>query len=391
MPDGSTPDLADRLTDGESLGAMVDAADAAGAESATPEDLRRTADKVESKDPERAADLRRQAEEMEAPSLDAFRLDAFLDDSIRRMVARADGREKPVPLPWSNVAEALGGGLWPGLTILLGGTASGKTQFALQAALHAAGEGCPVVYIGLELGRVDLVARLVGLRASRRWSSLYLGALRGGETADGRAEDLEKHADALRGLPLYLAKGDPAGWSYMNLRPLAEAVQRKHAAELEERADSPRRPFLVVLDFLQLVGGPERELRERIGRAAYAARLVARDLDAAVLLLSSVGRDKYQTIKDASGGPDNGKVLPSDLVGLGKESGEVEYAADYVLTLVPGTFSPNGTPIEVAAAKVRAGVPKWVDGGLRFDGGRFDENKAPVQGRSAVPSGFGGE
>src|SRR5207253_2008488 len=55
-------------------------------------------------------------------------LGAVLDDALERMERRAGGDERPVPLPWSNVASALGGGLWGGtLVTLVGDTGSGKT------------------------------------------------------------------------------------------------------------------------------------------------------------------------------------------------------------------------------------------------------------------------
>jgi len=326
--------------------------------------LRQEAEEHERK----AQELRAALDDIDTPGLDALRLATFLDEAVRRMVARADGRERPVPLPWRNVTAALGGGLWPGLTVLVGNTGEGKTQFALQTSLHAAGLGVPTVYIGLELGRIDLVARLVGLRSERRWSSLYLGELRDGETAADRAALLETHAAGLADLPLYLEVGPPAGWDYHNLGPLARAVRLQHPPP----AGQPVRPFLVVLDFLQLVAGPERELRERIGRAAYFGRAVSRDLDAAVLLLSSTSRENARRINEAA----TGGLTPATaatLVDLGKESGEVEYAADCGLVLVREEFDPEGSPYRVAVPKRRAGGPTWVEGGLTFDGGRFTE------------------
>jgi len=38
-------------------------------------------------------------------------LGSVLDDALTRMERRARGEERPVPVPWSNVAAALGGGL----------------------------------------------------------------------------------------------------------------------------------------------------------------------------------------------------------------------------------------------------------------------------------------
>jgi predicted ATP-dependent serine protease len=67
---------------------------------------------------------------------------------------RARGEEKPVPVPWPSVAREIGGGLWPGCHVLVGNTGTGKTQFALQLALHAAEQGVPVRYVGFDLDQV---------------------------------------------------------------------------------------------------------------------------------------------------------------------------------------------------------------------------------------------
>src|SRR5687768_6402371 len=73
---------------------------------------------------------------------------AILDEALDRMERRAVGDERPIPLPWSNVAAALGGGLWGATLVTLSGdTGSGKTQFALQLAVHAAEHAVPVCYI----------------------------------------------------------------------------------------------------------------------------------------------------------------------------------------------------------------------------------------------------
>jgi hypothetical protein len=166
--------------------------------------------------------------------------------------------ERPIPTPLDTVAAALGGGWWPGLHVLQGNPGSGKSQFALQLSLHAARECVPVLYIGLELGRVDLVARLLGLleaetNGSCRWSDLYLGK-------DPNLERIAaEHGPTLRKLPFHLALPSSSGWKYTALSPLAHSMDRRYSGEGEHR------PMLVVIDSLQLVAGEERELRERIG------------------------------------------------------------------------------------------------------------------------------
>lgn len=294
-------------------------------------------------------------------------LASILDKALGRIEARRDGREKAIELPWPTVTNALNGGLWPGCYVLVGNTGTGRTQFAVEAALHAARAGVPSLYVALELGEVDLVARLLGLETGTPWSKVYRG-----EIGSTDLDAAHKASARLAGLPLYFDFGDPGGWDYSRIAAGTDAVRA--AAGLDDT-----KPVLVVLDFLQLVSGEERELRERIGRAAYAARDVARKRNAAVLLVSSTARENY---KDLDASLDVHNLPPcASLVGKGKESGEVEYAADAVLVLVrepwPGDEPPKGgTVVHLAVAKQRAGRPKWTH--LRFDGNRFtDDTSSP--------------
>jgi len=92
-------------------------------------------------------------------------------DALR---ARARGEAKPIPLPWPRLAEALGGGLWPGLHVLCAATGIGKTAAALQIAFSALRAGAPTLYVGLELGAVDITARAITIAENNgsQWSEL---------------------------------------------------------------------------------------------------------------------------------------------------------------------------------------------------------------------------
>jgi replicative DNA helicase len=317
------------------------------------------------------------------------RVGSFLASAWERMRARGEGRERPIATPWADVNDALAGGIWPGLHVLVGATGSGKSQWALQLALHAALKGTPVLYVGLELGQVDLVARLVGLLTERKWSRLYLGRDSDGQTSSDELNEIadRHHVDIARleAAPFHLEVCPPHGWSYEELNRKALAMRVLYP-EIDERQGS--RPILLVLDFLQLVASPEglhEDLRERIGRAAYAGRAVARDLDMAVLLVSSTARDNYASLEASEEGGKvaivPGKTPANRLVGLGKESGEVEYAADSVLVFVRGPHTERSdhnkstTAIHIAVAKARAPSEDllrrkgWLE--LAFNGGWF--------------------
>ncbi len=318
-----------------------------------------------------AADPAADTEVMRAPGLPEP-IGALVPAAFARMRARHRHEEKPIPLPWPTLNAPLSGGLWPGLHVLVGNTAAGKTQWCLQVAIEAAQAGTPVLYIALEAGDVEFVARCLGLLAGMPWSPLYHGRTDGLETL------IATHGEALAALPLHVQLAPPHGWDYNDL-PEAVAALRATYPETTPGA----RPVLVVLDFLQIVGGPAHEdLRERIGRAAYTGRGVARTHNAAVLVASSTARTSYSTLtgKSETGKPEKAERLgegnPARFVGLGKESGEVEYSADTVLVLTQEPWTDNtppagGTVCHLALAKVRAGHPDWVE--LRFDGRRFTE------------------
>lgn len=302
-----------------------------------------------------------------------------------RVEARRDGRERPVATPWESVNAALGGGVWPGFHVLVGGTGAGKSQWALQLAVHAAkAEGIPALYLALELDAFGLFCRAAslvswgrvrdehGAPAAPRWSELYTGKA----TLPGFV------AAELGALPFHWCEAKPHGFPYGDIAPAVEALRAqypKHAG-----------PVVVVVDFLQLVSSPDgarEDLRERIGRAAYACRAIAREHNAVVIALSSTARrppgDTTLTVKVNDEGEYVRTVL-HDLVGLGKESGDVEYSADSVMVLCRESW-PEGEPppkggrrVHLGVAKLRAGEGSWCV--LAFQGGtRFvDATDAPA-------------
>jgi hypothetical protein len=116
-----------------------------------------------------------------------------------------------------------------------------------------------------------------------------------------------------------------------------------------------------------------------------------------VLLASSTARENYLGItgrkRNQTGDVEKekqnklGQGPASRFVGLGKESGEIEFAADTVLTLTqepwPDDTPPKGgTVCHLALAKVRAGTPAWVE--LRFDGRAFTEPKPETHTTNAI-------
>ena len=273
----------------------------------------------------------------------AGRVAGDLDDLFDTARRRVQGAEKPLATPWNSVNKSLGDGLWPGMYCLIGGTGAGKTQWAVQMAVHAASAGSRVLYLALELSRRELAARIVGNVAGVPWSDLLYGRL--GEAGVEKA--IAQSEQQVRVLPLHVECATPYGYG-------ADTLDRR-AREL--------RPTLVVLDYLQLCGGRAgEEPRLSVGRVSYVARALARDLNAVVLVLSSTARANYEALVS------NPARDATDFVGLGKESGEIEYAADGVLVLARHAKKPDVRVLVVAKHR-HAALKGGAD--MRWTGAEF--------------------
>ena len=311
------------------------------------------------------------------------------------MLRRARRQELPVPTPWRSLNEALGGGLWPGFYTLTSGTGAGKTQWALQVALaaaqdelatceaialeaHRAGQPPPtlaprpVVYVALELGELDLSARLLALleaqhhQAPPRWSEFAYG--QAGE--ERLVEAVCRQQTAADRLPLLVEVAPPQGWQ---------------AEELASLAELNPRPRLVVLDYLQLVAHERHEdARAAMTRVAYQARALARDHGVVVLALCSTARVNYASTR-AADQTAPWERDPGEFVGLGKESGDIEYAADGVLTMLRQPSQGEGPDrMHLAVAKQRGGRTAWVR--LLFDGSTFSDEPRPPPSAPSSPA-----
>ena len=315
--------------------------------------------------------------------------------SVARAVRRSVGIEKPVPLPWEELKEHFGGGLWPGVHVLCSGTGVGKTAAVLQVCMHAAESDVPTAYVGLEMDDLQFDLRVVGEKAKLRWSDLYTGQTKP-EALRHAAEVAVEIYSREKKLPLHPVNRNPMGWPASKVRALAAALRQKYPepppSETLNSGGPGSRPILIVLDYLQIIGPEEDEdgryktldLRERIGRAAYALREVATEHNIAILVVASVARDKYglwplvmnaELQWDMEGSKIVGRRvgIPDVLVGLGKESGEIEYGADSVsvLSRVPDTYvDGHGESVVFVTAKGRATGARWTP--MHFTGFRYE-------------------
>lgn len=231
---------------------------------------------------------------------------ATLDDLERRQQARQTGECIGISSGLSRL-DALTGG-WRGgqLIVLAGRPGTGKSATMLHFARTAAVAGVPICLFSTEMPNTQLVGRmLVG------GSGVNSGSFRTGDIdADGWRE-LERAAAELSALPVYI--NDRANITIGAIRSQCKAMHRRG------------RCGMVIIDYLQLLDTTTRNAnstREReIAAASRAAKLLAKELDVPVILLSQLSR-KVEDRADKT-------PLLSDL----RESGAIEQDADMVLFL----------------------------------------------------------
>jgi replicative DNA helicase len=215
-------------------------------------------------------------------------------------------------------------GLRPGETWIAGALPGrGKTAFGTQVAVDAANHGVPVLFFSLEMTTEELLCRILGNRFGV-WQMRTLNV------SDKTFVEICEHAAGLGTLPLYV--DDSSALSATELSARARTAVRERGIKL------------IVVDYLQLLQGPEREIRERVGNAANTLRQLAKDTGVPVLALSQLRR------------PPNLNDRPN-MTHL-KESGDIECHAHTVLLLYSplkvDTARPTGED-EIIIGKQRNG------------------------------------
>jgi replicative DNA helicase len=229
---------------------------------------------------------------------------ATLDDLERRQQARQAGECIGIPTGLRRL-DALTGG-WRGgqLVVLAGRPGTGKSATMLHFARAAAASGVPVCIFSLEMPAGQLAGRmLVGS------SGVDSGAFRTGNVDGSGWTKIETAGATLSAMPVFL--NDRASITMGAIRSQCKAMHRRGKCGM------------VIIDYLQLLDTSTRNPninREReIAAASRSAKLLAKELDVPVILLSQLSR-KVEERADKT-------PLLSDL----RESGAIEQDADMVV------------------------------------------------------------
>lgn len=259
-------------------------------------------------------------------------------------IASGTADRERIPTGIDDLDEALGGGLPVGGLVTIGATSStGKTTLTLQIVDNIASSGHPALFVTIEQGRHELVAkslsRLMYLRAKRNgWYSVGSAEVQSSTARSRWDEDTRAAFDAVCAeynttiAPnLYIMETDK--------QPTVEDIRKAARAIERQRGQAP----VVAVDYLQLLAPVSDKLTDKqsVDRNVMSLRHLARDMPTCVIAISSLNRSSYST----------GVTLESF-----KESGAVEYGSDVLLGLQPVDL--NDRLDNVSEARQRAEARK---------------------------------
>ena len=222
-------------------------------------------------------------------------------------------------------------GLHPGnLVVLAGRPAMGKTTLGVNIAENVAMSGGVALVFSLEMPADDLVERSMA-----RAGSVNTQTLREGKLTDDDWSRMTVALGKLNGKRLVI-DDDPSTATVSQVRRKAIRVKRKHG-----RLD------LIVVDYLQLMRGEGNNRNEEIGGITRGLKLLARELNAPIIILSQLNRGVEERTDK--------RPMMSDL----RESGAIEQDADVILMAYREDYYCESSPFkgfaEIIIRKQRMG------------------------------------
>jgi replicative DNA helicase len=198
--------------------------------------------------------------------------------------------------------DAITTGIRDGEYWVVGGAPSrGKTILGTQITAVNASAGVPTLVFSIEMSKQQFVKRMIP-----RYCKMPAWKVR--DFREASTEDYDRvqaTGDVIAQWPVYIV--DPEGMTASEISAIARLYIRRHKVKL------------IVVDYLQIINGPEREIRHRVANASNVLRGVAKSEGVAMVVLSQLRR------------PENESDLPNEF--MLRESGDIEAHAQTLLLI----------------------------------------------------------
>jgi replicative DNA helicase len=240
-----------------------------------------------------------------------------------------------IPTGIDKLDQAVGGLELRKQTVLASGPGNGKTAMALQIAENIAkrNDGNSVVFFSLEMDKASLIARRVCGTENIMWRDVMAKRV--------SSSDLDR-----------LEKGAMTYAGSLEDRFLVDDVER--TTDMMYRIVYRKRPSVIVVDHLGLVGDAGENEYHRLGKITWNIKNISKEFNCAVLSLCQMNRyGQRQSQEDATREPQL-----SDL----RDSGHIEQNADNVWFLfkpttqsTDSTVLPTRIDLSILVKKFRSG------------------------------------
>lgn len=307
----------------------------------------------------------------EDKTLDAVELARRSVANIDRRYSMPEGQMDGVPTGFTDLDARLGY-LQPGdLVIVAGRPGMGKTIMGMNIAEHVARNIGPVHAYSMEMSETQLGDRQVASIAG-----IPLDRVRSGRLHDEDWQKMTYFAGVAQSLKMHIDFRPQL--SPEQIRNKSRQLARKHG-----------RPSLIVIDYLQLMRGPNHGSGDNrnyeIGYISGALKALAKEMGCPVIALSQLSRSVEARA--------NKRPLMSDL----RDSGAIEQDADVVLFPYRDEYytpdSPDRGTVEVIIGKLRQGESKpvrlgWQGEFVRMTNLQTGWMPEPMMGRQPRRGGF---
>ena len=228
---------------------------------------------------------------------------AAYQDIHRRMSLYATGMQTGITTGLEDLNRITSGWQGSDLIIIAARPALGKTALALHFAKAAAQAGTQVALFSLEMSDISLYNRFLLSECNVTPENLKAGNLNGDDLLE-----IDKAVAKLCRLPLWIDDNVSATMPY--IRSKCRLLHKKNRCNM------------VIIDYLQLVTGEKGRNTNReqeISAMSREAKLMAKELNVPVLLLSQLNREVEKRA--------NKRPILADI----RESGAIEQDADMVI------------------------------------------------------------
>jgi replicative DNA helicase len=242
-----------------------------------------------------------QIEAASGKSTTARHVREVMPDVLREMETQAANQGVAGMSTGIQCLDLATGGIRPGELWTIGALPGrGKTALAVQFILANGAAGMPTYAFSLEMQNVEIGKRFLAAK-----SVVPAFQIRNPQAIkQDRWTDLAQAAAAIAECPIYI--DDRSSLRIQELLASARLYIRRHGVKL------------IVVDYLRLVEGRGRELRDQVGYVANALRQLAKSECVGVVLLSQLRR------------PEGGINARPSMLDL-KESGDIEAHSHVVL------------------------------------------------------------